>query len=456
MNKVFTLLLLVFLSISSCKISAQSHHPFEVKRLSYWAPEYLTWTCGYYYKAMPAQDGGDITPQLKILKEKGFKETDYLWIDAEKSSNIPKIGCIITEIDGQTTKGMSESKFFNIVCNANSHTLKYTYGNQNNTAQIVLKDAPEWLETLDISVFKGHCWEYTTLASERKDNANGNKDISFDVIFDTDIDWNKYNTYDFAIRGNDPLNDKILLKAIAENFSDFFDGALTRDENNPDLIFTIAKSSDQSINTTYVPPVIENIRTGSKTTTRYNWITHKNDYITQDHYTTTKQDGYTKQDKVMNVFFEFTMLDAKQLKAKSSTPPIVYQATFKRTSVNPDYDPKEEYQNLCSWFALPLSERLTVCKWKSNVYGRFAPSGMYLTTPPYGDAVVNYVIAGSDADKAGIQQGDFIRKSKVKDGKYILDIIRDRKKLKLSVPCRDTFILDYKDGLVLNFSILEK
>jgi len=98
MNKVFTLLLLVFLSISTCSISAQSHHPFEVKRLSYWAPEYLTWTCSYYYKAMSAQDGGDITPQLKILKEKGFKESDYLWIDSEKSSNIPTIGSIIIDL----------------------------------------------------------------------------------------------------------------------------------------------------------------------------------------------------------------------------------------------------------------------------------------------------------------------------------------------------------------------
>ena len=456
MNKAITLLLLVFLSISTCGIYAQNHHPFEVKRLSYWAPEYLTWTCGYKYKATPSEDGGDITSQVKILQKDGFKESDYIWIDKEQSSNIPPIGSIITEIDGQTTKGMSESKFFNIVDSANRHTLKDNFGVNIDTAQIVLKETPKWLEILGISIFKGHCWKYTTLATERKDNANGDKDISFDVIFDTDIDWNKYHTYDFAIRGNDPLNDKILLKAIAENFSDFFDGVLTRDKDNPDLIFTIAKGSDQSINTTYVPPVIENIRTGSKTTTRYNWITHKNDYITKDQYTTTKQDGYTKQDKVMNVFFEFTMLDAKQLKKESSTPPIVYQATFKRTAVNPDYDLEEEYQNLCSWFALPLSERLTSCKWRSGVYGRFAPSGMYITTPPNGDAVVIHIIAGSDADKAGVQRRDLIRKRKVKDGKYILDIIRDRKKIKISIPCRDTFVLDYKDGLELNFSALDK
>ena len=115
MNKAITLLLLVFLSISTCGIYAQNHHPFEVKRLSYWAPEYLTWTCGYKYKATPSEDGGDITSQVKILQKDGFKESDYIWIDKEQSSNIPPIGSIITEIDGQTTKGMSESKFFNIV-----------------------------------------------------------------------------------------------------------------------------------------------------------------------------------------------------------------------------------------------------------------------------------------------------------------------------------------------------
>lgn len=432
-----------------------------MKRLSYWGSEYLTLTCGYGYNVESPSESGDIAPQMKILSSKGLKESGHIWIDDEKSTNIPLIGSIITEINGHSTKGMTESQFYDIVSSANVHTLKYIDKYSDNasatyTAHIVLCDTPEWLNALDITLFKGYNWKSQSIESERKDIADEHKDISFDVIFDTDIDWSKYHTYDFAIRGNDPLNDKLLLKTVCDNFKDCSGGWLTRDENNPDLLFTITKSSDQSINTTYVPPVIEKTHTGSKTTTRYNWITHTNDYITKDNYTTTKRDGYTKQDKVMNVFLEFSILDAKKIsESKSSTPPIIYQATFKRTSINADYNPKEEYQNVCHWFSPPINECITTHLWRSGWFGKFSPIGLYANFPPDQDPFISYVIPGSEADKAGLKKFDKIKKSKYKDGKYIVTVEREKKKYNIVLP-KAILFSDKEDGIVIRIPVLEK
>lgn len=40
--KKSVLLIVAFLSMLSMSMLAQKQHPFEVKRLTYWAPEYLT------------------------------------------------------------------------------------------------------------------------------------------------------------------------------------------------------------------------------------------------------------------------------------------------------------------------------------------------------------------------------------------------------------------------------
>mgnify|MGYP004528976513 CR=1 FL=1 len=433
------LLLLVTLFLMTATISAQQQHPFEVQRLSDWAPDYLTWTCSYYYQATPWTKEDDISRQLLQLKD--LKKEDYIWIDQEKSTNLPRLGCIVRAIDGLSTKDMSLEQFYAVVAKSNTHKLTYVdprekKGQDVNQCTLVLRDTPFWMEQLGFKPFSTGSLD--TRPQRRKVNLHGN----LDVVCDNEVDWSRYRTYDFALRGNDPLNDKKLLQIIAKNF----DYNMSRDIENPDVLFTIATNTDQSISTTYVPPVVQTIRTGSTTQTRYNWITKKNDYVTNDNYRTVREEGYTKSDKSVTLFMEFAILDAAKVKeAKSEVPPIVYQATFKRDLVNPDFNTRDEYLAVASWLDSPFVDRLGTGHWFDYEIGKLTPNGMYVEALDKGKTYrVKKIITGSEAEQAGLKVGDCLTKLRVVDGNFEFVIKKGKEKRTVVLPSHgQSFLLPH-------------
>lgn len=419
--KKSVLLIVAFLSMLSMSMLAQKQHPFEVKRLTYWAPEYLTWTCSYYYHAKPFMDMNDITDQFKMLKD--LKTEGYLWINEEKSTNIPRISCVIRSIDGVSTKGMSEDQFYDIIAMSDTHELIYVScdhkeGKEELHSIITLQDTPFWVTQLGFVPFSKDA-HFDTTERRRKANVSGD----FRQIFDDEIDWSQYHTYDYALRGTDPLNDKKLLQYIADSFTPF----LRRDTNAPDLFFTITTNTDQSISTTYVPPVVQTIRSGATTETRYNWITKKNEYVTRDNYKTIREDGYTQTNKMVKEFLEFAILDGKKVREnKSDVPPIVFQVTYKRDALNPGYNTMDEYKAVSSWIEHPIYQRFVTSNYICG--SGLSLNGMYLGKYYDKDKglTVFSVISGSEADKAGIKAGEYISKYKVVDGKFEITILKDR------------------------------
>lgn len=123
------------------------------------------------------------------------------------------------------------------------------------------------------------------------------------------VDFAQYNTYDFLITSNDPLEDLAILEEFVDVSSNtkFFSG-MVRDEQSPDLIITIAKNADESISSTYVPPTSQVVQTGSTTTPVYNFITHKHDWITKNRTRVHQTEGYTQTTKTQNVYLEISVL----------------------------------------------------------------------------------------------------------------------------------------------------
>ena len=201
------LLIVAFFSMLSMSMLAQKQHPFEVKRLTYWAPEYLIWTCSYYYHAKPFMDKNDITDQLKMLKD--LKTEGYLWINEEKSTNIPRISCVIRSIDGVSTKGMSEEQFYDIIAKSDTHKLTYVScdhkeGKEELHSIITLQDTPFWVTQLGFVPFSKDAY-FNTTEKRRKANVDGD----FQQIFDDEIDWsNTGKNYDFNTA--DTLNTLLL------------------------------------------------------------------------------------------------------------------------------------------------------------------------------------------------------------------------------------------------------
>lgn len=210
------------------------------------------------------------------------------------------------------------------------------------------------------------------------------------------IDFSQYNSYDFVITGNDPLEDQAILQTFANQA--LFRG-MRRDEESPDLIITIAKNADESISSTYVPPTSQVVQSGSVTTPVYNYITHKHDWITKNRTTVHKTEGYTQTTKTSNVYLEISVLDTKQMMQEGrSTPPIVWQMKFNKTFTNPSTQMTDIYNAVASWSTYPF---------KSYIYSQ----RFYLKKRPTAIWDQNHVITkvfDNDKNKDFLQEGDQI------------------------------------------------
>lgn len=210
------------------------------------------------------------------------------------------------------------------------------------------------------------------------------------------IDFSQYNTYDFVITGNDPLEDQAILQTFARQ--DLFKG-MVRDEESPDLIITIAKNADESISATYVPPTSQVVQSGSITTPVYNYITHKHDWVTKNRTSIHKTEGYTQTTKTSNIYLEISILDTKQMLQKGqNTPPIVWQMKFNKTYTNSTMQPIDIYNSILSWSVYPF---------KSFIY----EDTFYLKKRPAAIWDENHIITkvyDNDENSDFLQEGDQI------------------------------------------------
>ena len=321
---------------------------------------------------------------------------------------IPEVADIILEVNGISTKDMKPEKFYAITDTATFFTLKFRHivdgkEYEQKFASIfrnTLLDKYDWSyyeKYKNLKYDKYYRAEFLYQAYTNRDRRNN--DI-FHEVHDTSFDFSKIRTYDYVINSSDPLNDLKILEKLQ-----FLRGYLTRDTLNPDILFTIAKSADESITSTYIPPTSRTINTGSYTTSRYNYLKHNYDYETHQTYRTINEGGYTETTKSADIFLEISALDAKKINDKSMThAPIIWQMTVKRHVTNYNFNILSEYQNYASWALFPILGRYgyTTAKLYEKETGIVAD-----TTNP---SLVKEVKEGSRAEEAGIQAGDEIIK----------------------------------------------
>lgn len=338
-------LFLCTLAIST-SLYAQGHL-FEVKHFKNWGKEYLTITNDYFYTKWDTND--------KIVDI-----GSHLTIDGYKFV----IGDLILEINGQSTKGMSEKDFYAILDNsAESINLKVkSYKTKKiETSTVSAKAAiPDFANRVyiqkalqlalngqsDKNFDTSYLHYYSNMASTRDGKFFHAKVKCFELT-DPDFDWFNVCTYDFASVSDQPLVDRSIFEQlrIPETWK--------RDTENPDVIFTIAKDSKQSIHSTYIPPTVRTINHGSKTTSRYNALTNQTEYTTTQNNQTVREGGYTKTVSNSDIYLELAMLDAKRINdPKQQTAPIIWQATFEHHSTNPNLNVVNQFTIYASWVGL--------------------------------------------------------------------------------------------------------
>lgn len=373
-------------------------HIIEVDRFPFWGKSYLTITD--INRVFFKEDGESVGRNTTFEYPDEYKKNTkcHLWI-----------GELILEVDGVSAAGWTKEQFYKKV-DGRQDAIHLKIRSKSDTAifDYETKILPLYVLPDGIQEFDNKLALYgSENADEKRAKHNKKYNISCNERYDTDFDFFYVNTYDFLITSNDPLLDKSILEKL-------FVPSMRRDENNPDIIFTIARNADESINSTYIPPTSRTINEGSKTRAQYNYITKQNDYITTQKNRTIHEGGYTQETKTIDLFLELAALDAKRINdPKMTHPPIVWQSTMKRHVSNPvaDFDSEEELQTFASWANFPFGIKYNP---SATIY---APLGIsYSKEDP---TIITNVKAGSRAQQACLKIGDKLLKAETPDSKYV-------------------------------------
>ena len=271
------------------------------------------------------------------------------------------------------------------------------------------------------------------------------------VFADSNLDFWKYYTYDIMITGDDPLVDKSILETFCSSglFSRY-----VRDEENPDLIVCLAKSSDESISTTYVPPTTQVVNEGATVRPVYNYLTRTVSYDVKQKNRVEHTEGYTQTTSATDINLEIVVLDAKKMNdPNQKVAPILWQMNYSSHVANRDFKVVDLYMRLASNHCFPFTQPESVKKYS------FAMIGAVVMPYEEGTAIVaSDVVPGTNAHRLGLQKGDIITKvNGKKDFKISLDVgsLEFRPKFK----CAEIFnILTYyqtKDQQNVNVWTLE-
>ena len=119
-------------------------------------------------------------------------------------------------------------------------------------------DVPAWMTAGGFNPYS--CKWATTSYNKMSDR--------FKIRMDKDVAWRTFSTFDYYFSSDDVLADKELFDVICNMLEE---NGLHRDQDNPDVVFTLIKDANQSIDYTYVPETREQIQTGSTSTPIYGY-----------------------------------------------------------------------------------------------------------------------------------------------------------------------------------------
>lgn len=199
------------------------------------------------------------------------------------------------------------------------------------------------------------------------------------------VDFVSYKSYDYIITGDDPLLDETIMQEFISSSSILSN--MTRDEENPDIVFTIAKNAEESLNSTYVPPTSQVVTTGSTTTPVYNYLTHKHSWITKNRTQVHTTDGYTQMTRTSDIYLEISAIDVKKMAEEGrTTPPIVWQMKYNEGIANRTEQLSDIYKNIARHGAYPFKKPIFIEYFPILVGARFDENNYVVELVPNSNA----------------------------------------------------------------------
>lgn len=366
-------------------------HIIEVKRYSDWGKGYLT-----------------IIDDGTIFVESLDNRECLTYVQVGDTKVRIGNGDLVIEVDGKPAEGWSEERFYKAI-DGRRDTIRFkirkkAWADSEFTIPII-KDVDIWIHPTNEVPLKGFLPSIKKYGRSNKEILEDDKKVTWIRRTDKDFDFFYVLYYDYAINSSDPLFDKELLDEMKHQLK--WACNMVRREENPDIIFTVAKSADESISTTYIPPSSRTVYTGSTTTADYGVATGK--YLgstTRQHSYTVREGGYTKETKTADLYLEITALDAKKINdPKQTYPPIVWQMIAKRHVINYNFNVEDELKTYAGIFSFPIYER------KVNWFEKTANECLGIVAK-MDNHIIDSVCPGMLAEKTGLRSGDKLVKVK--------------------------------------------
>ena len=178
-----------------------------------------------------------------------------------------------------------------------------------------------------------------------------------------------------------------------------------RNQDDPDVVFTIVTDANKSVEYNYVPETVEHVQTGSVSTPVYGWKGKYLGSVTNNKYQTVKSGGYTQKTATTTAYLEVDMLEARRLGEK--TLPLIWQLKYNYTE-NVEADVDKLYSTAVSWVDWPIMDE------KEEKISTSCSRYFYGDIPLYDFGIIldaDSVVVGLDGasdvvKKSGLKLGD--------------------------------------------------
>ncbi len=432
----------------SLTLSAQNKLA-QFNSISWWDKDYLTLTWGGAIST--TQDSRKTIDYINSLtgtenatdKRYYFNLTDKLMF----------FGSRLIEIDGKDAKGMTEKQADKILAEKHGHVFLLDLPTTGDYIAQTDQPLPVWMQAYGFNPLTCN-WKKET--KKLPDN--------YKVRVDKEAPWRNFKTFDFLILSDDVLADKELLEKIGRKYEYL---GFTRDEVNPDLLISVTKDANKSIDYTYVPETQQQVHTGTNTIAMYGWKGKYLGNFSIDNYKTVKSGGYTQKTASTSAYLEVSVLQASRM--GEPVVPMIYQLKYNYNN-NTDANIDNLYLAAVSWVEHPLYDPYSLVNYTSTTCGKcFWGSEPLINFGIVTDA--HNVILGLDKNSdvvksAGLRKGDRIisikstfRKSmsgRSKDNTYYgtITISRDNRQQVLKFKrCHRTN--DYKISFVTTYNTVK-
>lgn len=325
----------------------------------------------------------------------------------------PEIGSAVLEVNGIDARGMTEQEFYDRLREkGKTFSLKLRRCNSDIIEEGIWKFEAlpivflrQWIPINDrydsypryssnIGMLDFVMDNRGQTLKEQGNSIFSDAKVKSEEISVPNYDFARCKTYDYVITGGDNLNDPKILDRISKPWN------MTRDENNPDILFAIAKNSQESVSSTYVPPSSRTENLGSITSMHYGPLTQKAYFTTRQFNRTVTEGGFTHTDVSTSLFLELSAIDVKKMDDPSiQYVPLIWKKTIRHNLLNSNTPVNEAMGNYASWSAMPPFDRFVqvdrrVCADASGIVND--------------GNIIRRVIPESRADKAGFKNNDLL------------------------------------------------